>query len=267
MKLNTEEIEILQRRLSKHPLLTEYQIKDIQDLRLFMEHHVFAVWDFMSLIKSMQHHVCPSSNLWVPLQRNHRKAARLINEIVLGEETDYSIDGLTTISHFDLYCQAMAEVGADTECINQWIEKVSEKGFKSAKREVKVPTASLEFMDQTFRFIDTGKPHIVSSVFCFGRETVIPSMFESLISRLDLNDLNCPRFFYYLERHIEIDGDAHGPASIELVEDICKGNSEYLKEAEDAAILALNTRIKLWDNVSNLIKDKHYLKNFFQRNS
>lgn len=266
MKLDTENIEKLQKQLSNHPLLTEYQIKDIQDLRLFMEHHVFAVWDFMSLIKSLQHHVCPSSNLWIPLQRNHRKAARLINEIVLGEETDCSIDGSTTISHFDLYCQAMAEVGADTDCINQWIEKVSEKGYKSAKREMKVPTASLEFMDQTFRFIDSHSPHVVASVFCFGRETVIPRMFENLIQRLDLNDLNCPRFFYYLERHIEIDGDAHGPASVELVEDICKGSPENLREAEAAAVIALNTRIKLWDSVSNLLKDKHYLKSFFQRN-
>jgi len=267
MKLSLERINQLQSQLEHHPLLSGNMITDPEGLRIFMEHHVYAVWDFMSLIKTMQHHVCPSTECWTPPLRNNRKAARLINQIVLGEETDVSIDGQTTISHFDLYCQAMSEVGADSEIIEKWIESIKSKGFRGAKRDKTIPPASLEFMESTFKFIDSKKPHVVAAAFCFGRETVIPQMFTTLLDRLSLSDIDCPRFYYYLERHIEVDGDEHGPASVELVESLCGNNLENLKEAEEAAILALESRIKLWDSVADLIKNKHWLQEFFKRNS
>ena len=45
-------IASLRDRLSTHPIYSS--ISKPQHLRLFMESHVFAVWDFMSLLKALQ---------------------------------------------------------------------------------------------------------------------------------------------------------------------------------------------------------------------
>lgn len=255
MKLPLTKIKRLQDQLNAHPLLTDNIIKDIDGLHIFMEHHVFAVWDFMSLIKSLQHHVCPSTTCWLPTKRIRSGSARLINEIILAEESDIDIDGHSSISHHDLYCQAMLEVGADANVIEEWVESVESIGIHSAFEEIAVPTASLEFMRKTFEFIHSGEPHIIAGAFCFGRETVIPDMFTRLADQLNLTKLDCPKFYYYLERHIQVDGEEHGPASIQLVEDLCDHDPVHIHEAEQAAIEALKARIKLWDDIADIIKN------------
>jgi len=256
MKLPLNKIKKLQEELERHPLLNDEIIKDIDGLRLFMEHHVFAVWDFMCLLKSLQHHICPSGEIWIPRQKIRSGSARLINEIVLGEETDIDIDKVNSISHHDLYCQAMLEVGADANLIEEWVRSVEINGFRSSAENCIVPTASLEFMEKTFSFIDTGEPHVIAAAFCFGRETVIPKMFTSLTKKLELSKFDCPKFYYYLQRHIEIDNDKHGPASLALVEDLCDHDPVHIHEAEQAALISLKARIKLWDDISFLIQNK-----------
>jgi hypothetical protein len=259
MKLPLKKIENLQNQLEEHPLLNGEIINDIDGIRLFMEHHVFAVWDFMSLIKSLQHHICPSTTCWVPRQKIRSGSARMINEIVLAEETDIDIDGVSSISHHDLYCQAMLEIGADAKLIEEWVESVEINGFHGAKEYCSVPTASLEFMEKTFSFIDSGEPHVIAAAFCFGRETIIPKMFTRLLEKLQLSEFDCPKLYYYLSRHIELDGDSHGPASILLVEDLCDHDPVHIHEAEQAALIALKARIKLWDDVANLITNQSHL--------
>jgi hypothetical protein len=259
MKLPLVKIQQLQSQLSNHRLLNGDIINNIDGLRLFMEHHVFAVWDFMSLIKSLQHHICPSTTCWIPRHHIRSGSARLINEIVLSEETDIDLDGKSSISHHDLYCQAMLEVGADANVIEEWVEAVKENGFHGAKEYCTVPIASLEFMEKTFSFIDSGEPHIIAAAFCFGRETVIPEMFTSLLKKLEISNFDCPKLFYYLSRHIELDGDDHGPASIALIEDLCGHDPVHIHEAEQAALIALKARIKLWDDLELLIKNQSHL--------
>lgn len=255
MKLPLNKILSLQQELGNHPLLNGDAINDIDGLRLFMEHHVFAVWDFMCLLKTLQHQICPSGEVWLPRQKIRSGSARLINEIVLSEETDIDLDGISSISHHDLYCQAMLEVGADANLIEEWTRSVEINGFHFSLENCVVPTASAEFMEKTFSFIDTGEPHIVAAAFCFGRETVIPKMFTSLMGKLQLSKFDCPKFYYYLQRHINVDGEEHGPASLALVEDLCDHDPVHIHEAEQAAIIALKARIKLWDDVEMLIKN------------
>ena len=153
MKLQLGKIKSLQTQLAEHPLLNKNIIKDITGIHIFMEHHVFAVWDFMSLIKSLQHYICPSTTCWIPRQKIRSGSARLINEIVLAEETDLDIDGTSSISHHDLYCQAMLEVGADANLIEKWTESIEENGFLWATENCVVPVPSLRFMKKTFSFI------------------------------------------------------------------------------------------------------------------
>src|SRR4030081_3170084 len=85
-----------------------------KDVRVFMEHHVWAVWDFMSLLKSLQAEIAPTRVPWVAPR--DAAAARLINEIARVEKGDEAPNGLLG-SHFEIYLQAMEEAGADTKPI------------------------------------------------------------------------------------------------------------------------------------------------------
>jgi hypothetical protein len=259
MKLPLSKIQSQQALLESHPLLNNNIIKDITGIQIFMESHVFAVWDFMSLIKGLQHYVCPSTTCWVPTQKIRSGTARLINEIVLSEETDIDMDGTSSISHHDLYCQAMLEVGADAKIIEAWVETVAMQGFRGAAETCQVPTPSLKFMNTTFNLIETTKPHVIAGAFCFGRETVIPNMFTRLADQLNITRADCPKFHYYLDRHIQIDGDEHGPASLAMVEDLCDHDPVKIHEAEQAALTAIRARITLWNDLQRIIETKDHI--------
>jgi hypothetical protein len=258
MKLPLVKINAIKEKLYAHPLLNDGIIHDLDTLQVFMQHHVYAVWDFMSLLKSLQHHVCPSTNCWVPNKWMRAGAARLINEIVLGEESDIDLDGNGTITHHDLYCQAMLEIGADPRVFEAFIEHVRYNGFHAAIDTVGVPYPSDRFMRKTFEYIDTGEPHIIAAAFCFGRETIIPDMFTKIVKELEVTRQDAPKFHYYLDRHIEMDGDEHGPASIQLIETLCEHDPVKIHEAEQAAISSIRARIELWDDVQSFIQQGDY---------
>ena len=255
MKLPLGKIHARTKELYAHPLLSGEVITSIDALHVFMEHHVFAVWDFMSLAKSLQHFVCPSTNCWVPTRWIRSGAARLINEIVLAEESDVDMDGFSSISHHDLYCQAMLEVGADPKDLEDFVNCVTTDGVRYAMENIHVPAPSLKFMRRTFEFIDTGEPHVVAAAFCFGRESVIPDMFSKIARQLSISKTSAPKFHYYLQRHIEVDRDSHAPAAIELVETLCEHDPVHIHEAEQAALEAIEARIRLWTAVEQAIRN------------
>src|SRR5437762_1475238 len=105
--------------LSCHPVYRE--IDGPAALRLFMEHHVFAVWDFMSLLKALQRRLCCNDVPWLP-PADHA-SARLVNEIVLAEESDEDGSG-GFVSHFALYVRAMARCGADTSTVERFLDEL-----------------------------------------------------------------------------------------------------------------------------------------------
>ena len=247
MRIDLKKIQEHRSLLENHSLLVTNTIQSPEDLRIFMKYHVFAVWDFMSLLKTIQHNVVPSGNLWLPSQGTRSDIARLINEIVLCEESDISPDGKSSISHFDLYLQAMLEVGADTDLIKTYLNQVVENGNISD-----CPEVVREFVESTFEAIRRG-PHCAAASFCYGRETVIPSMFIRLLRQINISNTDAPKFHYYLERHIQVDGEDHGPMSENLVNYFCKNDPFLIHEAEQAAIDAITARIKLFDRIESLL--------------
>jgi hypothetical protein len=247
MRIDLKKIQEHRSLLENHSLLVTNTIQSPEDLRIFMKYHVFAVWDFMSLLKTIQHNVVPSGNLWLPSQGTRSDIARLINEIVLCEESDISPDGQSSISHFDLYLQAMLEVGADTDPIKTYLNQVTENGNIS-----ECPEVVREFVESTFDAIRRG-PHCAAASFCYGRETVIPSMFIRLLRQINISNTDAPKFHYYLERHIQVDGEDHGPMSENLVNYFCKNDPFLIHEAEQAAIDAITARIKLFDRIESLL--------------
>lgn len=255
MKLNLSKITDKQQQLNAHPLFAGNSLKSLSDLHIFMEHHSYAVWDFMSLIKALQHHVCPSTECWVPTKWTRAGLARIINGIVLGEESDVDISGHGSITHHDLYVQSMLEIGANGRNFEAFIERVRANGFFDSLENSAVPPASASFMRTTFGFIETKEPHIIAGAFAFGRETLIPGMFSSLLRQLNITKHDAPKFHYYLDRHIQLDGDEHGPQAVYMVETLCEHDPVKIHEAEQAALDALDARIRLWDAVYRIIND------------
>ena len=217
-----------------------------------MENHVFAVWDFMSLIKSLQINLTCVNVPWTPNENNF--AGKLVNEIVLAEESDIDPDG-NPKSHFELYLDSMRLVGADTKKIESFIEIINlSKSYKDSINKMTLPTPVKDFMDFTFEIISPKKNHVIASVFTFGREDLIPDMFVEIVKKLSKNeDLNSDLLIYYLDRHIELDGDEHGPMALKMINHLCGDDKDKWNEATEASLKALEMRIKLWDYIySNL---------------
>ena len=121
-----------------------------------MELHVFAVWD-MSLLKSLQSTITCVRVPWTPSA--HPAAARLINEIVHGEESDIDAYGLPK-SHFEMYLEAMDEIGADTQPIKRFIGALQDgQSVEEALTTCAIEPAAAEFVRATFTHVDSGKPH------------------------------------------------------------------------------------------------------------
>lgn len=257
-KLNLTVIDNAKTALNNHPLLASGVMKSPHDVQIFMEYHVFAVWDFMCLAKSLQNHIVPSGDLWIPKSEHTIQAGRMINEIILGEETDINPAGGYT-SHFDLYLQAMCEIGADTSRINQFIDQLQTTRTKSVNQLLlDIPSPSEAFVTSTLNFIATGKPHVIAAAFAFGRETVIPDMFVSVLAQTEA--IKAPTFKYYLERHIEVDSGEHGPAALGLVEFLCGNDPVKIEEAQAAAMESISHRITFWTRVQDVIQQIQAIK-------
>lgn len=247
MMLDDKLISRLQQRLDSHPIYAA--IRTVDDLRVFMAHHVYSVWDFMSLIKYLQHEVAPARWPWTP--GRDASIQRFINELVLEEETDQAAPGQAGefSSHFMLYVGAMREIGADSESPLQFIRIVETQGFQAALDSGLVPQPSLRFTHTTFAFIESGKPHTVAAALALGREHVIPAMFRAFLSRMHISADQAPTFHYYLNRHVHLDEDFHAPLSLRLLHALCDGDTGKCREAEAAAIQAVDARIAFWDGV------------------
>jgi len=239
-------------RLAVHPLYAK--IHTAEQLRIFMQSHVFAVWDFMSLLKSLQRHLTCVDVPWQPTQ--FPECRRFLNEIVLGEESDV-FEG-RAISHFELYLEAMRESGADLRPISALLAQLSGSSGNFDMKACGVPEPAQRFVASTFALIRTGRLHAIAAAFTFGREDVIPEMFRGLV-----RDLNAKlggqfaKFQWYLERHIEVDGEDHGPLALRMVSDLCGEDEALWKQAALAAESALEARIALWDGILASLNASH----------
>jgi hypothetical protein len=241
-----QQIEADRIKLLSHPVYTK--IKDLNGLQRFTEVHVFAVWDFMSLLKSLQSSLTSVSVPWIPV--GSPSTRYLINEIVLGEESDVDEEGVRT-SHFELYLKAMRQMGADASLIESLIASIqSGASIKDTINSSALPENIKKFLQFTFEIALDAPSHIKAAVFTFGREDLIPSMFHQLLEQLYSNTPEkVSTFKYYIERHIEVDGDHHSHLAINMVEELCGTDEHKWIEATEMACKALEMRCNLWDTV------------------
>jgi len=225
-----------------------YSIASLADLRVFMEYHVFAVWDFMSLLKALQRDLTCTTVPWVPT--GNPATRRLINEIVLEEETDVDPEGRPT-SHFELYLRAMQACGADTTPVQRLLAALAEgASVPAALAAAQAPVAVQDFVKQTFAVIAGGQPHAVAAAFTFGREDVIPAMFRHLVADLGKRfPGQLDTFIYYLNRHIELDEENHAPLAQQMVRDLCGTDPQRWQQATEVAQQGMAARVAFWDGI------------------
>ncbi len=245
------QLEPLRDQLKSHSLYST--LSNMDDVAVFMEKHVFAVWDFMSLLKSLQNHLTNVNVPWTP--KGDGATARFINEIVMAEESDINELGVP-MSHYEMYLDAMAQVGANTSAIGLFVNAIENRdSLETAAKRIDLETPILEFIQFTMGVVNSNKPHCIASAFTFGREDVIPDMFLEIVSQSQTqdNDKTYGKLLYYLNRHIELDGDEHGPISLKMVAELCGEDANKWEEVLETAKEALKFRLKLWDHITDTI--------------
>ena len=244
-------LETAKHKLCNHSLFSE--ITSLHKLQLFMQNHVFAVWDFMTLTKRLQQDLTCTRLPWLPPADPH--AARLINEIVLGEESDeHPTHG--HCSHFELYLEAMTEVGADTSPIQRFIT-LQHQGMDAitALEEIEVLPGVAGFVRDTLHLASNAPTHCVAAAFLHGRERVIPAMFERILQSDEFVHRQAPLFCGYLRRHIELDAEDHGPAAEQLLQRLVSAGPTYLQQANATALAAVESRIAFLDEVQASLRE------------
>jgi hypothetical protein len=239
-------IRPLRDRLLAHPLYSS--IASPEGLCAFMEHHAFAVWDFMTLLKALQRGLTCVEVPWVPTP--DRQARRLVNAIVLAEESDEDGQGGYS-SHFELYLEAMRQARADTSPVESLVASIREgKSVDEALGASDAPAAARVFVRTTWGFVESGSLAAIASAFTLGREELIPDLFRGLVASLEAREPERLGLFRrYLDRHVELDGDEHGPMASRMLEAICGGDPVRWRDARFAAMTALEARLALWDGV------------------
>jgi len=239
------DLECLKEKLLSHDLYGA--VVNVRALQVFMEAHVFAVWDFMSLAKSLQIALTCTQLPWFPPE--DASSARFVNEIILNEESDLSQEGQAQ-SHLEMYLDAMKEVGASTAVFDNFLFLLKNgKEVEEALNLANVPEHIARFVTETLNISMGGSIVEVASYFLYGREDPIPDMFNALINRWDVSDLSVNKLRWYLDRHIELDGDEHGPAAQKLLQQVTRGEPDKIRLANCAAQNAIQARINLWSGI------------------
>lgn len=253
----------LTKKITFHPLYEN--LSSISDLQIFMEQHVFAVWDFMCLLKELHRHIVTTSSPWLPPK--DPLSAYLIGSILSEEEGDLTEDGVTYKSHYEIYIDAMRKIGATTFSIES-LHRSLQNGLsiqRSLEQTMTLPETK-QFVLTTFSFFDQ-EAHQLAAAFVYGREAITANMFAPIIDKLEKEEStgsfsNLDTLIFYLKRHVELDGNEHLPKALRMMENLIDNDEKKFQEAKQAALTALSARINFLDGVYNLVQKNKSMRPF-----
>lgn len=242
------------------PTITELQKHDLykriqtpEHLQIFMQHQVFAVWDFMSLLKALQRRLTKTSTPWVPV--GDPEIRYLLNRIVLSEESDMDCFG-KRLSHFEMYLKAMERTGANTNEIKNFLLQVTHgTDIFLLIAAIKLPHNIKIFLKNTFETISEGKTHKLAAAFSFGRKdpntTALLTAVDRIQKKFPKQDLKLTR--YILERRIQLAEQEQGPMTFKILEQLCKNDTQKWEEVQQTAKDCLEARLVLWNGIEDRI--------------
>ena len=105
------------------------------------------------------------------------------------------------------------------------------------------------FVNRMINTVTNGSLYRVPGSFFHGREPIIPRMSEGLLRERHIDEDEAPVFVYYLKRHIELDGDNHGPAAKTIIKHVTQNRPNELRQLYLAALDAMNDRIGFLDDL------------------
>ena len=238
-------------QLKNHDLYNS--IKTEKHIHIFMENHVFAVWDFMSILKTLQSNLTCVTVPWIP--KANGNLSRLINEIVLAEESD--VDRYEQhLSHFEMYYQAMKEAGASTTSIDNFLTQLKISDVFTALKSSKAHQPAIDFVTNTFKVLESAPPHIAATMFTLGREEIIPDMFRKIVGKINKSSNGkLKSLIYYLDRHIGLDEDEHTPAALKMIKELCNNDESKWEQTVECGKSVMQSRITFWDGILTQIND------------
>jgi hypothetical protein len=240
------EVEPYQQAVLAHPV--HGQLGTVAALRMFMQSHVFAVWDNMLLLKTLQQRLTCVTTPWLPVE--DAIAARLINEMILDEETEELRPG-EYMSHAEFYILAMAELGAETQPIEQLMDGLrGGQGLEAALGSLAIPEQTKAFVLNSWEICQGPTPGIVAA-FLLGREEIATPLFANILGQLDGMEggVACDRLRAYCQRHVSVDEERHIPMAKALLKRICGDSAWAWGRAAEASVSTLMARQRLWDGV------------------
>ncbi len=243
-------IQPLAAAVNQHPVFAA--INSIPRLCRFAQIHVYAVWDFMCLLKALQRQLSSPALLWTP-PSNHL-GCHLVNTLLAEEESDV-FQEKQYLSHFELYLRAMQECGADIGSISTFITHIrQQQSLHTAFSYSGVPLPAQHFVTDTFAIIAKNSHHMAASL-AFAREHITSGMFSNLLHHLNPADRpSLNSFIQYFQRHIELDGGKHSHQSQLLVADLCGDDENKWREVTETAVFSLQSRLRLLNEVhTNLL--------------
>ncbi|MHA7944072.1 DUF3050 domain-containing protein [Formosa sp. 3Alg 14/1] len=244
------ELSQLQHEIRNHKLYNVLQTTE--DVKLFMEHHVYTTWDFMSLVKTLQLQYTSFKLPWVP--NKNPEIFKFINEIVAAEESDVNELGQTK-SHFEMYLDGMEQIGANTTLITTFTELIENKiPVSKAAKLVYIPDFIKDFIEFTFNIIAKEKPHVMAAVFIFGREDINSEKVLNIVSNIETEDNPCTKLTFLLNRYLYLKQENHRAVAYKMLHELCGTDMVKWEEVLTVAKEALEHRVILWDNIYNIIK-------------
>ena len=233
--------------INQHPIFSA--IDSIDRLRRFAQIHVYAVWDFMCLLKALQRKLSFTNLLWLP-PLDHL-GCHLVNTMLAEEESDF-IAEKRYLSHFELYLEAMQQCGADIAPISAFINEIKQQlPLDKLLTHPLIPAAARQFMAATFSVIAKQAHHIAAS-FAFARENITSAMFGAIshsIAHASTPKQSLDSFRYYFQRHIDLDGGKHSLQSKTLVVNLCGTDEKKWQEATETALFSLESRLQLLEEI------------------